>query len=563
MAKKEISIIVKARNAMAAGLASAGSALKRFGESAMRIGAFFAKAFLAAGTAIAGFAVKALQAFSVQEKAEKSAAAALRAYGDEIPNNLENIKRFASAIQDETGVADESTVALAGRLRMLGVNTDQLEQAAKATIALKSAGMDEAAASKAVAMAMNGEYGMLGRYLPALRSANTEAEKAQIVNDFLTRGYAQQKDELNTVAGQWGALKGRVGDAWEEIGAAIAQQGTLTEWLKKAGDAVKGLGDKIKAWVAGGGVQQLITTFQLFGENLRNVFTKAGIISSTFFKAYIWNPGKQSFQYLGSVIYAWFQMTVANFKQIGNVAVWAFQKIKNPFKSIPAPDTSEFTEAVKNMVDAVKGKFVDEVPDAVSEGTDKEIAEAQRHAEKVREILDSIGEAEKKAAADGVDTEKAKLEEINIANEKTADRKKELMEAEIDYAEKAADQRLDAAEKEKAALEEVVNKNIDGILAEQKAEEEKAKAWERDQKKAERLKKRAGLGATLNKKDQAWLDAFRKVEAAKMQLPVAQQNIQQAQNQLNALKDQKEKLEDIKKELVKSRKAAQELNERN
>jgi len=557
MAKKEISIIVKARNAMAAGLASAGSALKKFGESARRIGAFFAKAFLAAGTAIAGFAVKALQAFSVQEKAEKEAAAAFRAYGEEVTANVENVKRFASAIQDETGVADESTVALAARLKMLGVGTDQLEQAAKATIALKAAGMDEAAAGKAVAQAMNGEFTMLSRYLPALKSATTEEEKAAIVNDFLTKGYATQKDALNTVAGQWGALKGRVGDAWEEVGAAIAQNGVLTDILGKAGDAVKGLGEKIKQWVSGGGVQRLIQTMLLFGENVRNVFNKAGIQTSTFFKAFLWNPGKQTFQYLTNVIAAWLLMVVANFKTIGIVAANTWERIKNPFKKIPPPDLTEFKTALKDLVDNLKGKFVDEMPDAVGEGVDKEIAEEERHRNKVKEIFDSMAKMEKDAADKAVAVEENKQEQITIAAENTAKKKKKDSEAAAKAEEQAADdaikqidKKVDALEKEKDAADKVVEKGIQGILEQAKADKEKGNQEDKEAKRAAELTRRAGMrGRKLSAKDQAWLDAFNKVQAAKNQANVAGQNIQQAQKQLNILNDQKEKLKDIVKVL--------------
>jgi len=60
MATKEISIILRAKNAMAAGLSKAGAALKSFGASAVNLGKQMAIGFLAAGTAVAGMAAKAL-----------------------------------------------------------------------------------------------------------------------------------------------------------------------------------------------------------------------------------------------------------------------------------------------------------------------------------------------------------------------------------------------------------------------------------------------------------------------------------------------------------------------
>jgi ribosomal protein L30E len=313
--KKEVSVIISAKNAMAAGLSRAGAALKNFGASAARIGAAFAKSFLVAGTAIAGFATKAVMAFSVQEKAEKQAEAALAAWGDEVNNNVANIKRFAAAIQDETGIGDENTIARAAKLKMLGVEADQLEAATKATIALGKAGMGEEQAIKAVAMARNGEFTMLQRYIPALRSANSEAEKAAIVNDFLAKGYEAQKAELDTVAGRWTELKGRIGDALENIGGAIVKSTGLNQWLAKMSERVNQVGKSIANWVAGGGVERMIDTFKLFAINVRETFDQIGAYAK-FGMENAWENVKwfgtaavQVFKNAGSVIKATWENT--------------------------------------------------------------------------------------------------------------------------------------------------------------------------------------------------------------------------------------------------------------
>lgn len=246
---REISIIIRARNAMAAGLASAEKQLQAFGASAMKIGKWVAAGFLAAGTAVVGFAVKALSSYSVQERAIQQLSSAIRAFGEDAEKIVPSLLDMASAIQDETGAADEATIATMARLKLLGVLTPKLGDAAKAVIALKSVGMEEAAASKAVAMAMNGQYDMLNRYVPALRTATSEAEKAQIVNDLISRGYQQQRDLLETVSGSWAALKGRIGDVWEEIGRVIEKSSGLQRVLELAGGAVKQFGQSVADWV--------------------------------------------------------------------------------------------------------------------------------------------------------------------------------------------------------------------------------------------------------------------------------------------------------------------------
>ena len=65
MANKQISVIISAKNKMAAGLSAAGASLKEFGQSAKRIGQALAGAFVGFGTAIVG-AMKRAETFRVQ-----------------------------------------------------------------------------------------------------------------------------------------------------------------------------------------------------------------------------------------------------------------------------------------------------------------------------------------------------------------------------------------------------------------------------------------------------------------------------------------------------------------
>lgn len=247
--KKELSIIIRAKDAIASGLASAGRRLKAFGAGLWNIGKNIAVGLGVAMAAIGAFAVKAIQAYAVQEKAVSDLSSVLRSYNEEIANNIEALKKQASAIQDETGVGDEVNLQRMARLRLLGVETEMLGRAAKAVVALVQAGMDEQMAGKAVAGATMGNYQALTRYIPALREASTEAQKAAIVNDFLNKSYQQAKDNLKTVGGSWAALKGRIGDAMEEVGGAIVKTGMVQRLLHSAADAAKRFGDAIAQWV--------------------------------------------------------------------------------------------------------------------------------------------------------------------------------------------------------------------------------------------------------------------------------------------------------------------------
>ena len=545
MAQHEISIILRAKNAMAAGLSEAGKQLSEFGESALRIGKAFAMAFLAAGTAVAGFAAKALQAYSVQESSEKSLASALRAHGDEVENNMALMTASAAAIQDETGAADENLIARMARLRMLGVESGKLVEATKATLALKSAGMEEAAAIKAVAMAQSGNFEMLNRYIPALRNATDETQKAAIVNDFLTRGYQQQKDQLNTVGGQWAALKGRVGDVWEEFGKAIAQNDLLKNALQRAGDAVKAFGAKVAEWVAGAGMVNMIATFKQFFENIRHGFLMTG------------NSAHIGFAAVADGAETAINFVIETFKRMGAVAVAVFNAIRNPSREA----FGDIRKAAMTVVEGVE--IVTRRTDAamqVRDGLEKE------HAANVEKInaahvqkLNSIGE--KRVADNTVVLEKIAVAEANNAEEieklekkkqdainKTADLEEKRIEEEKKLRKEALQQEIDGLEKAKAEREKIAAKRVKDFIDEAKQKRNNDKELEREAAKAARLENTLKAGGKLGKGQQEWLDAFRKINEAKQgianpndpinqQLAIARDNLQQAQDDGRKLND--------------------------
>lgn len=283
MAKKELSITLRARNALMSGIAGARRTLMQFGGWVTGLGRRMAYAFLGAGAGLAGFVALTARAYAKQERAEKSLASALASHGENVDALLPKLKAAAAAIQDQTGVGDEQTLQTMASLKLLGVHTDALEQAAKATIALKSAGVKEAQATKMVALATAGNYTMLSRYLPALRAATSESEKAAAVNDFLSKGYKQQRDLLNTTGGAWEALRGRVGDVLEEFGKAINKSDALIGLLNRAGDAVKRFGERITEYIDSERFKQILKSvtgiIQAIGEggdSRREVFAAFG-----------------------------------------------------------------------------------------------------------------------------------------------------------------------------------------------------------------------------------------------------------------------------------------------
>jgi hypothetical protein len=427
MAKKEISIVLRAKNELQVGLAKAGASLKSFGESALNVGKVFATAFVGAAASLTAFATKALVAYSGQETAVSALKASFRAYGDEIDVNTESIKQLASAMQQETGVGDEVLIQRAAKLKMLGVETDALGEALKATVALSQYGLEEEAAIKAVAQAREGNFSSLQRYIPALRSASTEAEKQIILNDFLARGYDAQKATLGTLAGQWGLLKNNVGDAWEEIGAAIAQNDTITKALEWLNQKAIELGQTIKDWVASGGIENFKAVMLGTLENVSFGFNLAIANIKLFFAVFRDNS---AFQYFAGNVTAAVKTAWEQLKYLGGWAAAVWEKIKNPMGEFVPPSTDGIKNAFQGMLDAAKGK---------------DVKETEHHAAAIKEREDLI--VQHKARL--IELENKHLAALDAVSRKRVENEKLALQASIQN-NIAANNKIIAAEEKKA-----------------------------------------------------------------------------------------------------------------
>jgi hypothetical protein len=240
MARNEVTVWIRAKNAAAAGLRSATRSFKQFATKVAAFARAAAVPIILMGTAAIGAATFFVKAWTKQENAVKRLEAALRANGDSVDTLLPRYKRFASEIQDLTGKGDEMTLGLMAQIRNLGIQPALMEKATKGAIGLATAlGLGEAASVKYTAAALQGNFTMLQRYVPALQFAKTETEKLAIVNDLMASGFEQAKAQLDTVSGRWGELQGRIGDAAEEIGMAITGSDNLADSLKRMSQAIK------------------------------------------------------------------------------------------------------------------------------------------------------------------------------------------------------------------------------------------------------------------------------------------------------------------------------------
>lgn len=170
--------------------------------------------------AYAGFRVikESIELFQAQEQAVRDNEAVFGNYSDVI-------QKYASEIQKVTTVGDEQFIALTTQAKNFGIAITEVNDATTGAIGLaekfKKAGLSQETALKGIALAYQGNFSQLERYIPALRNAETEAEKMAILQKEMASGFDLAKEAAKTSGGQMQQMKNEIGDMKEEIGRGL------------------------------------------------------------------------------------------------------------------------------------------------------------------------------------------------------------------------------------------------------------------------------------------------------------------------------------------------------
>jgi len=163
-----------------------------------------------------------IAAYGVQEQAENRLAAAIRATGGDVDDLMTQYKDFASEVQAVTTVGDEQTLGLIQIGESLGIARDKMREATQGAIGLSKAfGIDMNTAMRGIALAYEGQYTQLSRYIPALRTAGSEAERQAVLQEAMANGFAIARAEAETGTGAMLQLQNAIGDLKEQGGAAL------------------------------------------------------------------------------------------------------------------------------------------------------------------------------------------------------------------------------------------------------------------------------------------------------------------------------------------------------
>jgi len=189
--------------------------------------------------AIVGALTLATKAAMKQEDAQFLLAAALKISGEWTLKLQHRFEAFAASIQQVTIYGDEEVLALMQLQKSLGVTSDKLEEAAKMSIGLATAtGRDVKSMAMYIALAQQGEFTMLRRYIPALRSTTDATEQLKIVTEFAAAGFKLAEERAKTTSGSLRQMWNALGDVAEVIGKALLPgiQNTaiaIKEWAEK------------------------------------------------------------------------------------------------------------------------------------------------------------------------------------------------------------------------------------------------------------------------------------------------------------------------------------------
>jgi hypothetical protein len=187
-----------------------------------------------AGVAITGALAMAMKAAAEEEAGIVRLSTAMGNMGivyDEVSGSLED---WIDAQQQKTAIADsEQRDSLASLIRLTGDLTQAQDLLTLAMDVAVGTGKDLANATTLIQYAVGGNWGMLERYIPALKQAKDEEEKWMLLREL----FAGQAEAFGaTMEGQMQLLQHNIGDIKETIGALVSEQmapliATAQEWV--------------------------------------------------------------------------------------------------------------------------------------------------------------------------------------------------------------------------------------------------------------------------------------------------------------------------------------------
>jgi len=220
------------------------AAFNQVGKSVNNMSANFKKAGLAitaAGVAMAAALTMCIKAAAEEEAGVTRLSVAMKNMGLSYDDTRESLEKWINTQQQKTSIADDKQrSSLASLIRVTGDLTkaqDLLSLAMDISVGMNE---DLEASTSKLMYALSGNWGMIERYIPALKQAKTEEEKWLMLRQLFV---GQAEEYGKTVAGQFELLKNNIGDIKEAIGSV------LLPILKDLSDKIMPIIEGIKEWI--------------------------------------------------------------------------------------------------------------------------------------------------------------------------------------------------------------------------------------------------------------------------------------------------------------------------
>jgi len=235
----------KAQGEVNAGTAKMEARLKAFSARMGAVGRTMSLAVTAPIVAGFGFAVKG---YMEAEQADARLRASLKQTGSYTDELMQKLTTFADAMMKVTIYDDEATKAAMAYAHNLGIQSDRLDEAAKAAMGLAARfRIDLMSAMKLIGRASMGQTQMLARYGIVLSDTLSPQEKFNKLMEIGVKAFSLASAEAKTVAGRFQQFKNQVGELAEEIGAVLAPaMKKLTEYFSNIVQQLRALTPQTK-----------------------------------------------------------------------------------------------------------------------------------------------------------------------------------------------------------------------------------------------------------------------------------------------------------------------------
>ena len=205
-------------------------------------------AYQAASRALSGltrFVADTVEAAIEAEEAENNLRLAIETTGREVAGNLVHYTKYAESLMKITRFDDEAIKSTQALLLQL-TNLDQkgIDEATRGAIGLATVfKVDLDTAARIVAKAMEGNVEMLGRYIPKVRDAKTEADKLAIAKEELAKMFTRAEGAMGTTGALLGELKKYYNELKEAVGKAVTENERFKLMLQLVIEVMKGFLD--------------------------------------------------------------------------------------------------------------------------------------------------------------------------------------------------------------------------------------------------------------------------------------------------------------------------------